>query len=77
MSDLIDRQAAKKRDLVEVVRCKQCGFWNRDTLTHQKNDFRDWDEAECQLLGERDAYHEISWNTEADDYCSYGERRDE
>ena len=61
----------------EIIRCCKCGFWDRDTLRHQFNDFRDWNEAECKILAERDPYHEINRYTEADDYCSYAERREE
>ena len=59
----------------EIVRCCKCGFWDRDTLRHQFNDFRDWNEAECKILAERDPYHEINRYTEADDFCGYAERR--
>lgn len=59
----------------EIIRCCKCGFWDRDTLRHQFNDFRDWNEAECKILAERDPYHEINRYTEADDFCSYAERR--
>lgn len=59
----------------EIIRCHQCGFWDRETLRHQFNDFRDWNEAECLILAERDAYDEINRYTEADDYCSRAERR--
>ena len=59
----------------EIIRCHQCGFWDRETLQHQFNDFRDWNEAECLILAERDAYHEINRYTEAEDFCSYAERR--
>lgn len=61
----------------EIIRCHQCGFWDRDTLQHNFNDFRDWNEAECLVLAERDGYHEINRYTEADDFCSYAERREE
>lgn len=63
-------------DIVRVVRCCKCCYWDRDTLRHQFNDFRDWNEAECKVLGERDPYHETDLYVEADDYCSYGERKD-
>lgn len=59
----------------EITPCCKCGFWDRDTLRHQFNDFRDWNEAECLMLAERDPYHEINRYTEADDFCSYAERR--
>lgn len=61
----------------EIVRCCKCGFWDRDTLRHQFNDFREWNEAECKILAERDPYHEINRYTEADDFCSFAERRTE
>ena len=61
----------------EIIRCHQCGFWDRDTLQHNFNDFRDWNEAECLLLAERDGYHEINRYTEADDFCSRAERRND
>ena len=61
----------------EIIRCCKCGFWDRDTLRHQFNDFRDWNEAECMILAERDPYHEMDRYTEADDFCSFAERREE
>lgn len=61
----------------EIVRCCKCGYWDRDSLRHQCNDFRDWNEAECEILADRDPYHEINRYTEADDFCSYAERRTE
>ena len=60
----------------EIVRCCECAFWDRDTLRHQFNDFRDWNEAECKVLAERDGYNEINHYVEADDYCSRGEKKD-
>lgn len=63
-------------DVVEVVRCCKCIYWDRDTIRHQGNDFRDWNEAECLVLAERDGYNEINRYTEADDFCSRGERKD-
>jgi hypothetical protein len=59
----------------EIVRCCKCSYWDRDSLRHQCNDFRDWNEAECKILAERDPYDEINRYTEADDYCSRAERR--
>lgn len=58
----------------EIIRCWKCCFWDRDTLKHNCNDFRHWNEAECLILAERDPYHEINRYTEADDFCSYAER---
>ena len=59
----------------EIVRCCKCSYWDRDSLRHQYNDFRDWNEAECKMLAERDPYDEINRYTEADDYCSRAERK--
>ena len=59
----------------EIVRCCKCSYWDRDSLRHQCNDFRDWNEAECKILAERDPYDEINRYTEADDYCSRAERK--
>lgn len=63
-------------DLVRVVRCCKCVYWDRESLRHQFNDFRDWNEAECSRFIERDPWHDGNWYMEADDYCSYGERKD-
>ena len=60
---------------LEIVRCCKCSYWDRDSLRHQCNDFRDWNEAECKILAERDPYDEINRYTEADDYCSRAERK--
>lgn len=63
-------------DVVPVVRCAECKYWDRSVLEHQANDFREWDEAECGMLAERDPYHETDHYTEEDDFCSRGERKD-
>ena len=51
--------------LVEVVRCKECKFWNKDEnvlrgICDEWSDFEDG----------------ISRYTGSDDYCSYGERKE-
>lgn len=71
-----DKTVSYTNDVVEVVRCKDCIHWDRDTLKHQLNDFREWDEAECECLAERDGYNEVDHYVESDDYCSYGERKE-
>ena len=48
----IARELLQSADMVEVVRCKDCKWW-------QKN---------AQRCGDRKMF--------ADDYCSYGERKD-
>ena len=74
IKDLVFRMPAA--DVVEVVRCAECKYWDRSVLEHQANDFREWDEAECGMLAERDPYHETDHYTEEDDFCSRGERKD-
>lgn len=69
-------EAVPAADVAEVVRCCKCIYWDRDTIRHQSNDFRDWNEAECLVLAELDGYNEINRYTEADDFCSRGERKD-
>lgn len=66
----------KGNDVVAVVRCNKCAYWDRDTIFYQNNGFRSWNEAECKILAERGGYNEIDRYTEADDYCSHGEEKD-
>lgn len=53
----------KPADVVQVVRCKDCKYWD-DT------------EAEplCEVLHDGDG---VMYSPEPDDFCSYGERREE
>ena len=52
-------------DAVEVVRCKDCKHWKIiDSLNPH------W---ECQIFY---GLHEYGYPTNADDFCSYGERRE-
>ena len=55
-------KSIKTADVVEVVRCKDCEWWDR------KNDHDEW--CHCN---END--REGCW--QADDYCSWGERRED
>ena len=48
-------------DAVEVIRCRECKHWHKETL------FCDY-----TLYGE--AQERVNWY--ADDFCSYGERKD-
>ncbi len=50
-----------KVDAVEVVRCKDCKHYNEDAL-------------DCNLLPWVDSSEHENWY--ADDFCSYGERKD-
>ena len=54
----------KSEDAVEVVRCKDCRWWNGNSETMHNNHLcRNWSK-----FG--------SIDTGADDFCSYGERRE-
>ena len=59
----------------EVIPCCKCLYWDRNTLRHNFNDFRDWNEAWCKKSERLDPYHEFDWFTEAEDFCSYAERK--
>ena len=48
-------------DAVEVVRCKDCKHWHKDTVF-------------CDYMSYREASERVNWY--ADDFCSYGERKD-
>ena len=58
--------AMPTEDAVEVVRCKDCKHWKFiDSLNPH------W---ECQIFC---GLHDCGYLTGADDFCSYGERRDD
>lgn len=52
----------KSADVVEVVRCKDCVHWNKDAMA-------------CDTLPWVNSSEHANWY--ADDFCSYGERRDD
>lgn len=49
-------------DVVEVVRCKDCRYWQEYQEGHYPNELCPWDKNET---------------TDEDDYCSFGERKEE
>lgn len=58
--------AEKKRDdLLEVVRCKDCRWWKGSQETKHNNHL-------CKRALDQD----VEYWTKADDFCSYGERRE-
>ena len=65
VTDVIGRiKALPSADAVELVRCKDCRWWNGNSETMHNNHLcRNWSK-----FG--------SINTSADDFCSYGERRE-
>ena len=48
-------------DAVEVVRCRDCKHWHKETLF-------------CDYMPYGEAHERVNWY--ADDFCSYGERKD-
>ena len=48
-------------DAVPVVRCKDCKHWHKDTVF-------------CEYMSYGEASERVNWY--ADDFCSYGERKD-
>ena len=63
-------------DLVAVVRCKDCCYWDRETVRQNSNDVSWWNEAVCrQHSVDGNEPHEM-W-TDADWFCANGERRSE
>lgn len=49
-------------DAVEVVRCRECKHWHKETLF-------------CDYMPYGEAQERVNWY--ADDFCSYGERKDD
>jgi hypothetical protein len=55
-------------DVAEVVRCKDCCYWNRKYTTV----------GECEKLADRDQEggSQFDCDMDNDDFCSYGKRKD-
>ena len=60
---LIDIDAIPSDDAVEVVRCKECKHWSGCKSTSHNNHL-------CSRA------ENVDYWTRADDYCSYGERKE-
>lgn len=56
----------------EIVRCKDCIHWDRDTVRQNSNDGGWWNEAICERYSD-DIW--TSWK-DADWYCADAERRE-
>ena len=61
-------------DAVEVVRCKNCKHWRPHTQCGSDKDNDEYHDY-CGLLIPDDDYY--AYISKPDDYCSYGERREE
>lgn len=58
----MELEILKRENMVEVVRCKDCKYWQEYQEGHYPNELCPWDKNET---------------TDEDDYCSYGERRED
>ena len=54
-------ESAPTVDAVPVVRCRDCKHWHKDTVF-------------CGYMSYGEASERVNWY--ADDFCSYGERKD-
>ena len=63
-----DIEAAPAADVAQVVRCKDCCYWNRKYTTV----------GECEKLADRDQEGGAQFDCDMDDtdFCSYGERKE-
>ena len=62
-------------DVVPVVRCKDCEYWDRETIRQNSNDAGWWNEAICKEHTIYGNEHRDAW-TSAEWYCADGERKD-
>ena len=63
---------AKTEDTVEVIRCRNCKYWDKDNIkkhTYSSDDSTPADFAECT----RWSNWSICYNTRYNDYCSLAE----
>ena len=65
--ETLNQQAENVKDWIPVVRCKDCK-WYKEGKYLAPNKF-------CYRLKDRDGEH-IGYNYTDDDFCSYGERKD-
>ncbi len=65
---LLDRERIPTVDVAEIVRCKDCKYFlDKQRKNHQ---------GIC-MCGEKDTSYAAEFYPYADDFCSYGERKDE
>lgn len=60
-------------ELVSVVRCRNCIFWDKETIRRDTFEFGEENTAECEVLKERDMWGELPeemCRTTENDYCS-------
>ena len=61
-------------DAVEVVRCKDCKYWGDEDGISKKDGIRF---AWCNMHNHCMHGEYIGWCPKEDDFCSFGERREE
>ena len=61
-------------DAVEVVRCGDCKYWGDEEGISEKDGFRF---ARCNVHNHFRYGEHFGWCPKEDDFCSYGERREE
>lgn len=61
-------------DAVEVVRCKDCKYWGDEDGISEKDGIRF---AWCNMHNHCMHGEYIGWCPKEDDFCSFGERREE
>ena len=65
-------------DIVPVVRCKDCRYWDRETTRQNSNDAGWWNEAICLNFEKREkGWDDFDRYTDADWFCAGGERRED
>ena len=69
-----DVRQAPAVDAVEVVRCGDCKYWGDEEGIAEGLDFR---YARCNVHNHFRYGEYIGWCPKEDDFCSYGERREE
>ena len=60
-------------DVVEVVRCKDCKYWDNVDVDYKGNPIKTY-AGECQCSQWENEYYRYA--TTGNDFCSYGERAD-
>ena len=75
LREALQRAEKEEADLVPVVRCKDCLYWQQNTVRQNSNDAGWWNEALCEehTIYGNEPYE--AW-TSADWFCADGERRE-
>ena len=83
MSEYIIRETGypgtiKQETVGELVRCKDCRYWDRETIRQNGNDAGWWNEAICLNFEKREkGWDDFDRYTDAEWFCADGEAREE